>query len=203
MELAVFAGVVERDVAVGALLAGVDFTGVERLGIYVDAYGALVEFGKIQDLMDRLERIHVDGMGAVHFVDFCGDDFAGATARVFFVNAEILNFQAPDGGGHPAVLIAMIMDAAVLAYFPADGHALEEVIFENEIARVVSLGEEKVFVERLGFNGVLDDVVLDNFEREVALGDSGEAFNPVGDGELLDSELFWHGRKIITPKRSR
>jgi hypothetical protein len=49
---------------------------------------------------------------------------------------------------------------------------------------------------------VLDDVVLDIFEREIALGDSGKAFDPVGDGELLDGDLFLHGRKIITPKRS-
>ena len=44
MELAVFAGVVERDVAVGALFFRVDFAGVERFGIDVDADGALIEF---------------------------------------------------------------------------------------------------------------------------------------------------------------
>jgi hypothetical protein len=171
VELAVFAGVVERDVAIGALFTRVDFASVEGLGIYVDAYGALVEFGQVQDLVDGLERIDVDGMGAIHFVNFRGNDLTGAARGVFFVDAKILDFQAADGSGHPAVLVAMIVDAAVLAYFPADGHALEEVVFENEIAGVVSLGEEKVFVERLGFNGVLDDVVLNNFEREIALGD--------------------------------
>ena len=49
---------------------------------------------------------------------------------------------------------------------------------------------------------MLDDVVLDIFESEVALGDGGEAFDPVGDGDGLDSELFWHGRKIIPLNRS-
>jgi len=44
MELAVFAGVVQGDVAVGALFACVDFAGVERLGIDVDAYRTLFEF---------------------------------------------------------------------------------------------------------------------------------------------------------------
>jgi len=48
----------------------------------------------------------------------------------------------------------------------------------------------------------VDDVVLDSFENEIALGDGGEAFDPIGDGELFDGELFWHGRKIITRKRS-
>ena len=47
VELAVFAGVVKGDVAVGAFFASVDFAGVEGLGIDVDAYGALVEFGEV------------------------------------------------------------------------------------------------------------------------------------------------------------
>lgn len=96
----------------------------------------------------------------------------------------------------------MIVDAAVLADFPADGHAFEEIIFEDEIARVIPLGEEHIFLDRFGADGVANDVVLNIFEREVALGDSRETLDPVGDGELLDGELFWHGRKIITLKRS-
>jgi len=153
--------------------------------------------------VDGLERIYVDGMNGIHFVDFCGDDFAGAAGGIFFIDAKILDFQAADGSGHPTVLIAMIVDAAVLADFPADGHALEELIFENEVARVISFGEEKIFFQRFWADGVMNDVLLNALESEVALGDSGEAFDPVGDGKLLDRELFWHGRKIITPKRSR
>ena len=125
----------------------------------------------------------MNGMGSVHFVDFRGNNFAGAAARVFFIDTKILDFQATDGSGHPAVLIAMIVDAAVLADFPADGHALEEIIFENEIASVIPFREEEIFAECLGLDGVLDDVVLHVFEREVALGNRREAFDPVGDGE--------------------
>jgi len=44
VELAVFAGVVERDVAVSAAFALIDFATVKGLGIDVDAYGALIEF---------------------------------------------------------------------------------------------------------------------------------------------------------------
>ena len=47
MELAVFAGVVERHVGVGALVAVIDFAHIERLRINVDADGALVVFGKV------------------------------------------------------------------------------------------------------------------------------------------------------------
>ncbi len=132
----------------------------------------------------------MDGMCAVHLVDFRWNDFACATARVFFVDAEVLDFQAADGRGHPAVLIAMIVDTAVLADFPADGHALEEIVLENEIARVIPFREKKIFFQRLGFDGMLDDVVLDVLEREVALGDGCKSFDPVRDGELLDGKLF-------------
>jgi hypothetical protein len=142
-------------------------------------------------------------MGSVHFVDFRGNDLAGAAGCVFFFDTEILDFQAADGSGHPTVLVAMIVDTAVLADFPTDGHALEDRVFENEIAGVVAFGEEEIFFEGFGTDGMVEDIALDGFKSEVALGDGGEAFDPIRDGELLDGELFWHGRKIITPKRSR
>ncbi len=151
--------------------------------------------------MNGFEGIDVHGMGAVHLVDFRGDDLACAAGCVFLFDAKILDFQAADGSGHPAILIAVIVDTAVLADFPADGHALEEIVFENQIPRVVAFGEEAIFLEALGADGVVEDVVLDVFEREVGLGDGSEALDPIGDGQLLDGELFWHGRKIITPKR--
>jgi hypothetical protein len=47
MELAVFAGVMERDVGVGAFIAVIDFAHVEGLGVNVNADGALIVFGKI------------------------------------------------------------------------------------------------------------------------------------------------------------
>jgi len=152
--------------------------------------------------MNGFEGIDVDGMSAVHFVDFRGDDLASAAGSVFLFDAKILDFQAADGSGHPAILVAMIVDAAVLADFPADGHALEEIIFENEIAGVVAFGEEAIFFEALGADGMVEDVVLDVVEREAALGDGGEAFDPIGNGELLDDDLFWHDLKIISRKRS-
>lgn len=113
----------------------------------------------------------MDRMRAIHFVDFRRNDFAGAAACVFFFDAKILDFQAADGSGHPAILITMIVNAAVLPDFPADRHALEEIVFENEIAGVIAFGEEEIFFECFGAHGVVDDVVLDVFEREGALGD--------------------------------
>lgn len=91
VELAVFAGVVKRDVAVRAAFALVHLATVERLRVDVDADGALVEFGEIQDLMNGFERVDVDGMGGVHLVNFRGNDFAGAARSVLVLDAEVLN----------------------------------------------------------------------------------------------------------------
>jgi len=90
----------------------------------------------------------------------------------------------------------MIVDAAELADFPADSHALEHVILENQVAGVAAFGEEEIFLERFGTDGVVEDEVLNLFEHEVAVGDGREIFDPVGDGELFDCELFGHGKSL-------
>src|SRR2546421_8891610 len=99
--------------------------------------------------MDGLERIHVSGMGGIHFVNVGGNDAASAARGVAIVHSEILDLQLADRRGHPAVLIAMIVNAAVLADLPANGHALEDLVLEDEIASVVALRKVAVFVERL------------------------------------------------------
>jgi hypothetical protein len=86
----------------------------------------------------------------------------------------------------------MIVDTRELADFPADGHALEEIIFENEIASVAALGEEKIFFEGVGADVILDDEVLHVREREIFGGDGGEIFDPVGDGELRGRYFIKH-----------
>jgi hypothetical protein len=95
------------------------------------------------------------------------------------------------------------VDAAVLADFPADGHALEELVFENQITCVIPFGKENILVERLRAHGVANDIVLYIFESEVALGNGSEALDPIRDGERLDGELIWHDKEIIPPKRRR
>jgi len=111
---------------------------------------------------------------------------------VAIFDAEILDLEAADGGGHPAILIAMIVDAGELADFPADGHTFEKIVFENEVAGVAALGEKNIFFERVGADVILDDEVLDIFEGEIPGGDGGEIFDPVGDGELSGGEIVGH-----------
>src|SRR5260370_32025937 len=192
IQLAVFAGVVERDIAVGTLLAKVDLASVEGLRVNVDADGALVEFGEIENLMHGLERVDVGGMGGVHFVDVGRNNATGAMRDIALVNAEILDLQPADGSGHPAILIAMVVNAAGLADLPADGHALEDGVLEDEIASVVALRRIAVFVERLRTHRMSNDVVLDAFEGELALGERGETFHPIRDGKLFGCDVLCH-----------
>src|SRR5258706_6743944 len=139
IELAVFARVEERHVGVRALVAQIDFATVKGLRVNVNADGALIEFGKIDHFVNGLDGIHIRRMRGVEIVGIRRNDFASALRGVALIHAVVLHAEAADGRGHPAVLVAMIVDAAVLADFPADGHALEEIVLENQIARVAAL----------------------------------------------------------------
>src|ERR1700694_865655 len=142
--------------------------------------------------MDGFERIDIGRMRGVHFVDVRGNDATGAAGGVAFGNAKSLDLQTADGRGHPAVLIAMIVNTAGLADLPADGHALEDFVLEDEIAGVVALRKIAIFVERLRAHGVTDDVVLDVLQREFTLGDAGETFHPIRDDELFGRDVLCH-----------
>lgn len=199
MELAVFAGVVERDVCVGALVAVINFTHVEGLGVNVDTDSALVVFGEIQDLVDGFERIDVGRMRGVHLINVGSNQIACSAVLsigVTILDTKVLHFQAADWRRHPAILAAMIVDAAELADFPADGHAFEHVVLENQIAGIAAFGEEEIFFERFGTDGVVENVVLNIFQGEVAVGNGREIFDPVGDDELFDGELFGHEKSL-------
>jgi hypothetical protein len=142
--------------------------------------------------MNGLQRIDVHGMRGIHVVLIGGDELAGAVVGIAIVDAKILDAQAADGRGHPAILVAVIVNARALADFPTDGHALEEGILENEIASVAALGEEAVFFEGLGADVVGHHVVLYGFKSEVPLVKGGEIIHPGGDGELFGDGLLRH-----------
>ena len=192
-QFAVLAGVVQRNVGVSSFIAVVDFAHIERLGIDVDADSALLKFGQIQNLVNRFERIHVGGMRRIHFVRVGGSEVTSVFRGVVLLDAEILYFQAADRGRHPAILVAMIVNAAELADFPADGHTFEHVVPENQVAGVTAFGKEEIFLERFWTDGVVQNVVLNSFQGKVAVGYRGEIFDPIGDVELFDGELFGHG----------
>jgi hypothetical protein len=116
----------------------------------VNADGALIVFGEIENLVNGFEWIDVTRIGGIHFVDISRHEPTRAGMigkRVAVFDAEVLDFEAADRRGHPAILIAMIVDAGKLADFPANRHAFEEIILEDEIAGVATFGEIDKFVE--------------------------------------------------------
>lgn len=159
----------------------------------MDADGTLIKFGEIHDLVNRLHGIDKGRMGGVQFVNVGGGDVAVASGGIDFLDAIVADVKAADGSGHPTVLIAMIVDAAVLADVPAESHAFKESIFEDEIASVIAFREKNIFFKRFGTDRMLDDVVLDGLEIEIIFGDGGKAGDPIGDvGLPSDGDVLGH-----------
>lgn len=174
----------QGDVGVGSFVERIDFTGGIGIRVDVDAGGALLEFGKIENLMDGLLALHGARMIGVHVIRHAGRKIASAASRVLIGDAEILNAQFANGHGHPAVLSAMIVDAADLAGLPADGKDFEEVAFENEIPGVVAPGVEKIGLERFDANLILLEVCFDFRERKVFAMNCRKAADPFIDRHL-------------------
>jgi hypothetical protein len=112
---------------------------------------------------------------------------------LFAFHPEILHFQAANRSAHPTILVAVIVDAAELADFPANAHALKNIILEYQIARVAAFGEKEIFFQRFRAHRVMQDVVLNISQRKVAIRNRGKILHPIGDGKLLYHELFGHG----------
>src|ERR1051326_6614994 len=176
MQFAIFARVMEWNVGVGSFVAVIDLANVEWFRVNVNADRALIVFWQIQNLMNGFEGIDVSGACGVHFVDVCRSETTGATMlvfRLFSFDAKILNFQAADRRGHPAILTAVIVNSAELADFPADGHTFEDLVLVDQIAGVAALGEEEKLLEGFGPDGVMKDVVLNIFQGEASFRNGG------------------------------
>ncbi len=152
----------------------------------------LIEFGEVHDFVDWLNGIDVGGMRGVEVVKFGGNDVTGALGGIAIIHTVILDAQAADGGGHPAILAPMIVDAAVLADVPAKRHTFEENVAENQVARVISLGEKAILFEAFGAHDVANDVVMNVLQRKLGFGNGGEALDPVFDVEFFRCDGLRH-----------
>src|SRR5262249_24299783 len=124
-ELAVLAGVVQRGIEIGAPILQINFAAGEGSRVHVNAHCAAVELRQIDYLVHGLDGIHCGGMVRVHVKGIGGHEPTGGVSGVASLHAEVLHTQAADRHRHPAVLIAVVVDAARLADVPADGHGFE------------------------------------------------------------------------------
>jgi hypothetical protein len=67
-------------------------------------------------------------------------------------NSIILNQQSSEWHSHPAILAAMVVNLALLPRFPADREHFVEVGFVDEVAGIVRLPEEEIFLQAVGVN---------------------------------------------------
>lgn len=120
----VFRGVVELNFAARTLFGGIYDAGIKRARIHVQAHGALIKFAGIEDPVDGLAWVDSAGLKRVHFYGSRGFNGAMAGPDILIDNVEVLHQQTADGDGHPAVLIAVVVNGATLADFPTDGDQL-------------------------------------------------------------------------------
>jgi hypothetical protein len=77
----------------------------------MNADRTLVEFGKVQYLMDRLFEFDL-GCETIGKIERIGlYQFAVSSALVYLGNRKILSSQFADGYSHPAFLIGMVVHA--------------------------------------------------------------------------------------------
>lgn len=153
LRFAVFGVEVELDFAAGALFGRVDHAGIEGARVDVQADRALVKFATIHHAMNGIGGIDCAGLRDIHLDGVGGLKAATALLQILVNQMKIFHLQAPDGDGHPAVLIAMIMHRAGLADLPANGHQFVERGAVDEIASVVPAVPVEIGRERVGADG--------------------------------------------------
>src|ERR1700733_8033185 len=145
------------------------------------AGSSLSEFRKIQHLMNGFFGLNHRGMLGIHIVSVGRDEMASGVSSVATINEEILHAQTADGRRHPAILAAMIMNAANLSDIPTDGHDFEELTFVNQVSCVVAFCVKKIRRECLGLNSFLRCEIEDSRNRKFGFRNGAKVLYPFVD----------------------
>jgi hypothetical protein len=153
----------------------------------VQADRALIEFTRIHDAMDgiggidgtRMKDIDLDGVG--------GFEAAMTTLQILMNQMKVFYLKAADGGGHPAILVAMVVHGTGLADFPANGHQFIEWRAVNEVAGVVLTVPIEIGCERVGADGSVLEKAANGFGgAEGGFGHLTQAFDKCSDGNSFN-----------------
>ena len=117
-------------------------------------------------------------MSCVHDVRIGRHQFATTVRGVLIFHAEILHAQTTDRGDHPAILAAMIVNAADLAHIPADREDFEQFAFVDQVPRVMAIGVKNVGSQRLRLDGFALDKIQHVGNREFFFRDGAELLHP-------------------------
>lgn len=93
-----------------ALFWGIDDATIKRLRVNVQCNGPLIEFARVDDAMHGFLGINGAWVNPVHLHRGGGFEIAMAGVQVLRNKMIIFHEQATDGGSHPAILPAMVVN---------------------------------------------------------------------------------------------
>jgi len=121
--------------------------------------GALIGLPRVDDTVHRIAGIDGARMCWRQFHGVRRNEAAFSRGEILKFEMKVFDLEAADGGGHPTILVAMVVHGANLAGLPADGEEFVELGFIDEVARVVlavpaEIGSEGGFLDgHLGEEG--------------------------------------------------
>jgi hypothetical protein len=124
-------------IAARALLRGIDHACIKGPRVDVQGYSALICLSGIDHAMHRLPRIDCAWIYNGQLNRIRCAQAATPRLNILKFDMEIFHGQFSDWRGHPAILVAMIVDGTALAYLPANGDKLVKIRFINQVASVM------------------------------------------------------------------
>src|ERR1700730_10270489 len=142
--------------------------------------------------MHRLFRLHHCRMSGIHVVGIRRDQLASAVRGVAILHAEILHAQPSNRRHHPAILVAMIVDAAHVPDFPADSHHFKKLTFINQVSRGMALGVKKITSQCLRANSPRLRELQHARNCEFFCGDGAQLFHPLVNRHVFHARRSFH-----------
>lgn len=137
LRFAVFGIETKLDLAACALLGGVHHASIERAGVNMQAHCPLVEFSRVDHAVYGIYGIDGTRLGNIHLNRIQRLKLTLTSLQILLKEMKILHAQAPKGGRHPTILVAVVVHGTGLANFPADGYQLIQRSAIDQIARIV------------------------------------------------------------------
>lgn len=157
----------------------------------MQGYGAPDERVRVGDPVNGFAGIDLSRIPGVDDVMVVRPKFAEAGGRILVDQLEIVHLHFAARHRHPATLVAMIVDGALLSDFPADGQKVVERRALNQVAGVVVPAEVKIRLKALQFHRVPAEEFQHVLMGKLSLRDRGKL-----GGELFNRR---HNLKFAEP----
>src|SRR5271170_6079494 len=153
-EQAEFAGVRQSDRFVAFGFEVVNLACVKGAGVNVESDRAGGEGRRVDDNVDWLLGVNLGRILGVDDIAFRGSEFTKLRRGVLADEAVVLHLYFTEGYTHPATLIGVVVDPALLPDLPADGDEIEERRVKDEVSSVVLGAEVKEGIKARDGHGI-------------------------------------------------